>query len=477
MVSSERFSWRLPLLVALTINLSFGAVIAGLTFSLRKSLKREVLNRELEAIDAVVTMQVRAAPTPLKEFGDEDSSDDLFAAVLESSRLRGVLAVQLFDAQGKFRTSLPLGVTGSPGAKPPGMAVESGQRWAHFFPDGSLETLYGIDAESGKDYPPVPLMQIAVPLRAEDRRASPLGMAHFWIDGRPIAEEFARIDRGLAWQTGIAFLSSALTLTAVFFWAFAKVQQSNASLRLQGADLARANQELAFVAKTAAIGAISAHLVHEIKNPLSGLEYFVASESTKSTDPALAENWRLAAEATRRLRDLINQVVGVLRDESLPEARYKVTTTELIEMVENRLAKTIDRTGVRLVRPAGEPVDLSARAANLSALILTNIAGNAIEAAEKDTTVSLTFFATELDVTFVVSDAGPGLPPNVRDCLFQPITSTKPGGSGIGLALSRQLAQQAGGRLELKHTGETGTTFSLTVPRAVPLGVRSRLSE
>ena len=474
MASSEKHSWRLPVLVALTINLSFGLVIAGLTLSLRRTLRTQVLNREMEAIDAVVTIQLRTAPTPLKELGLKDSPDDLFAAVLESSRLRGVLAVQLYDAAGNFQTSLPLGIAERASVRAPDLTAGDNQRWARFFSDGSLEMVYGLNAETNKDASSVPLLEMAIPLKAVDHASTLLGTAQFWLDGRPVAEEFARIDRGLERQAGIAFFAGAVALTVMFFWAFAKLQESNTRLRLQGADLARANQELTFVAKTAAIGAVSAHLMHEIKSPLSGLESFVASEGNKSSDPALVENWHLAADATRRLRDLINQVIGVLRDESLPEANYKVTSAEVLEVVENRLAKTIDRTGVKLVRQTGESGELSARAANFSALILTNLAGNAFEAAAPGTIVDLSFSSTESEVTFRVSDSGPGLPTNVRDCLFQPVTSSKPSGSGIGLALSRQLAHQAGGRLELNRTDERGTVFELVIPRAIPAGIGSK---
>jgi C4-dicarboxylate-specific signal transduction histidine kinase len=66
-------------------------------------------------------------------------------------------------------------------------------------------------------------------------------------------------------------------------------------------------------------------------------------------------------------------------------------------------------------------------------------------------------------VEFLVEDGGAGLPEAVRGKLFQPCTSTKPGGSGLGLALSYQLAQQAGGRLELRRSDLQGTSFRLVL--------------
>ena len=64
---------------------------------------------------------------------------------------------------------------------------------------------------------------------------------------------------------------------------------------------------------------------------------------------------------------------------------------------------------------------------------------------------------------FLVEDFGRGLPPAVRARIFQPCASTKVGGSGLGLALSHQLAQRAGGRLDVVRSDELGTCFRLVL--------------
>jgi len=65
-----------------------------------------------------------------------------------------------------------------------------------------------------------------------------------------------------------------------------------------------------------------------------------------------------------------------------------------------------------------------------------------------------------------VIDNGPGVPPQILPRLFEPFATTKPAGSGtgLGLAVSRQLMRAAGGELRLMGTGATGTTFRLILP-------------
>ena len=72
------------------------------------------------------------------------------------------------------------------------------------------------------------------------------------------------------------------------------------------------------------------------------------------------------------------------------------------------------------------------------------------------------------EIQFLVEDDGPGLSEAVKANIFQPVRSTKAGGSGIGLALSHQLAVSLGGRLELEENSDrTGARFKLVIPIAV----------
>jgi signal transduction histidine kinase len=72
---------------------------------------------------------------------------------------------------------------------------------------------------------------------------------------------------------------------------------------------------------------------------------------------------------------------------------------------------------------------------------------------------------------FRVRDEGDGLPEAVRLHLFTPVVSTKAGGTGLGLALSRQLARGLGAELELAATGSDGTEFVLRLPVSSPAAV------
>jgi signal transduction histidine kinase len=160
---------------------------------------------------------------------------------------------------------------------------------------------------------------------------------------------------------------------------------------------------------------------------------------------------------------MVNDVVGVLRDEQ-SGAKFELTGAEIMEIALAKVQREAGERGVKIESQAGTGAAVSGRRANLATLVLRNLLQNAIEATPAAGVVRLSARATGgKGLEFLVEDGGAGLPEAVRGKLFQPCTSTKPGGSGLGLALSYQLAQQAGGRLELRRSDLQGTSFRLVL--------------
>lgn len=442
----------------------FGGLIAILTWRLRDRLRTEVLRREAEAIHSVALMQLGPADARLAQFGAEFAIDDLFAAVLESSRLRGVLAVQLFDATGRLREANPLApddVTATAWWAPALTRPE-----ARFVQAGSLEQVSPLLAVQASGQARVPLLDIVVPLQSEAAGGTRLGLARYWVDGQTVAAEFSRLDRGLAIQAGVAFVTGAALIGWLLAWAISQLTAANRRLQEQSADLARANEELDFAAKTGALGAISAHLIHGLKNPLAGIEGFVFETVLSSPDAIRGDACRTAIETTKRLRALVAEVTTVLKDEAGGAADYPVPIDEVVEAARTRAAPSAEQGGIELAAIAAPDVHITARVANLAGLVISNLAANAIEASPRGSTLSIAARRTKDQVEFLVRDTGPGIPVTVQKELFRPVRSTKRGGGGVGLAISLRLAKHAGGNLELVRSNAAGTEFRLTVPVA-----------
>jgi signal transduction histidine kinase len=312
---------------------------------------------------------------------------------------------------------------------------------------------------------PVALLEVNIPLR-EENEARLAGVAQFLMDGTSIARQYAELDRHLALQSGLAFVVSGGILAAGLALAFRRIQRANWLLAERTSNLLQANRELALAAKTSAVGAVTSHLIHGLKNPLTGLRSFVQD---KAGAPGNGEDgdWQLAVATTERMQDLINRVVRVLQEQPTA-ATYEVSFAELLDMLSRRLQPVAAAAGVRFeagVAPAGV---LSNQQTDLVLLIVENLVQNAIDATPAGKAVRLAVRAAGDEVVMEVEDEGPGLPPEVAARLFTPCASHKKGGIGIGLAISQQLAKHLGAELCLQRSSPNGCAFRLVLPRCGP---------
>jgi signal transduction histidine kinase len=314
---------------------------------------------------------------------------------------------------------------------------------------------------------PTALLFVEVPLRVENppRLA---GVIQFLMDGSTMAAEYAELDRNLVWKFSAAFLTGALILVAGLGLALRRVQQANQKLARRTHDLLQANRELALAARTSAVGAVTAHLIHGLKNPLSGLRQFVHSHPAAGGDT----EWQSALGTTQRMEELINRVVRVLQEQQTGVA-YEISISELLALLAAKAAPLAKANGIRFEMEARFDGNVSNREADLILLILENLVQNAVEATPAGREVKVTVTDVAGVIHFEVQDQGPGLPAGLESRLFLPCTSGKKDGGGIGLAISKQLAQSLGGRLELVANRAFGCTFRLAVLSS-PVDIKSQ---
>ena len=172
---------------------------------------------------------------------------------------------------------------------------------------------------------------------------------------------------------------------------------------------------------------------------------------------------------TQRMQLLINGVLRVL-EEQRTEANYEISLAELVEIISAKMLPVARGAGVHFYAQAKAEGLLGNREANLVILILENLIQNAFQATPEGKSVKLLVTSADGRIDCEVRDEGPGLAPEMRASLFAPCRSTKPGGSGIGLAISKQLAGQLGAVLELKSNSSTGCVFALSFPQTMAAG-------
>jgi hypothetical protein len=197
-------------------------------------------------------------------------------------------------------------------------------------------------------------------------------------------------------------------------------------------------------------------LVHELRSPVAALSAIAET---------LAEG-ELDTEARRTLVRLVVLACGgierIVADVSV--ASIRLDSVDPIRVVRDAVAAARLRgSSVELAVPEKAPF-VQADASRL-AQVLDNLIANAlVHGAPAPVSVSL-----EVDemVRFVVSDTGPGIPPDELERIFEPgvrLGPNRTGGAGLGLALSRAIAEGHGGALTAESSSGAGATFTVSLP-------------
>lgn len=444
--------------LALTVAV-FAAVVATVTWQLRAGLREQIFQREARTLAAVASMQLDNRAGELTGVRLEDAPGALLVAVLKTSQLRGVSGVRIFDGQGRLSDAWPFRWTETPPPAALWAQLARGEASGRWHEDESGESLLGL----AEPAPGTAALEAWVPLRRNEGGGL-LGVAQFVVEGGQLAADLEAHDVRLWTQAMLAWAVGSAVIVFAVGSTLRRLAAANRALQAQSEDLLRANRELVLAAKTSALGTVTAHLMHELKNPLAGLEILVAGQGGDGTGRSETGGELAAASAlTRRLRTMVNDVVGVLRDEQ-GGAAFELTAAEVAEIAAAKVRGEAAQRGVRFTASAPEGLLVSGRRGNLATLVLRNLLQNALEATPAGGAVVLTAGPSAAGgIAFEVSDTGTGLPEVVRNRLFEPCTSTKAGGTGVGLALSFQLAQQAGGTLELVRSDAGGTSFRLVL--------------
>lgn len=217
--------------------------------------------------------------------------------------------------------------------------------------------------------------------------------------------------------------------------------------------------------RTRLLAQLAAGLAHQLRNALTGARLSLQLHARRC--PGAAGD-RTLEVALRQLALTEEQVKGLLslgRVEDRPAVACDLS--RLLADVALLVGPACEHARVALVvGPADDPPRVTADGPGLRAAVL-NLALNAVEAAGPGGTVRLAAVAVaDADASAVeVRDTGPGPPAELADALFEPFSTGKPEGVGLGLALAHQVATRHGGTLAWSREHDE-TCFRLTLPRA-----------
>lgn len=224
-------------------------------------------------------------------------------------------------------------------------------------------------------------------------------------------------------------------------------------------------QRLQQAEKMAAIGELSTYLAHEIRNPIFSIGGFANSllRNSSLTD-GVREKARIIYEESRRLDAILSNLLNFARptEQTLAFFNPEPVARQTIElMTMGSGARGINVT----VDIAPNLPEIEGNPENLKQCLI-NLLKNAIEAMPEGGSLTLRAFYQNTFVQIDVLDTGGGIEPELHDQVFNPFYTTKKRGAGLGLAMTRKVIEDMGGKVLLSSQKGEGACVSLLLPVA-----------
>jgi PAS domain S-box-containing protein len=274
---------------------------------------------------------------------------------------------------------------------------------------------------------------------------------------------------------GAAFFEGSENEGVAFVLDLSERKRSEKELQRREKDLRKAQAELAYVSRVTTMGELAASIAHEVSQPIAAVITNGGSclrwlaqmeEDSENLDEArkalqrIIRDGKRAGDVIARIRTLFKKAETPKESLDLNEAIREVVDMTRSEMDKRRVRLRLD---LAIERPPilGDRVQLQQ--------VMVNLILNAIEAMSsaevhsRELVISTTIRA-EAEILVTVRDSGTGLQPGRMEQVFEPFQTTKPGGLGMGLSISRSIVENHGGRLWASPNDGPGATFQFTIP-------------
>ncbi len=294
---------------------------------------------------------------------------------------------------------------------------------------------------------------VVTPLQVESEAIGAL-IADNFITRRPISAADVQLLNALANQAALAIDRAR---------AYEEIQRRAEELEEAYEKLAAAQKEIIGAEKLASIGEVTAIVAHEIRNPLSTIGGFARSINRSPDNTThVQRNSSIIIEEVDRLERILQQLLGFVKP---PPS----------ELVLDRLEPLIDY-GVQMLENLDQAGDVEVHVHiedglpevfldhNQGQQVMVNLLRNALEAMPKGGTLEIGARRGEDVVELYVSDTGKGISEEHVTEIFDTFYSTKPSGTGLGLALAQRIVHQHGAALKVFSTEGEGSTFVIAFP-------------
>ncbi len=208
--------------------------------------------------------------------------------------------------------------------------------------------------------------------------------------------------------------------------------------------------------RLAALGQTVAEINHEIKNPLALIGGFAGQLLKKARDEKDRTKLELISSEVKRLEKLLGSLSTLYNPKKLN--LEKINVIDLLKTIYSLVEEECARKSIDLrLEIDSDKIIINGDREKLTQVML-NVIKNSVEAMEKGGHITIKVNRTSNTLEIFIQDAGPGMPKEVREKIFDPFYTTKKQGSGLGLAVSKRIIDDhAGGSFTVESKEGEGT--------------------
>lgn len=223
-------------------------------------------------------------------------------------------------------------------------------------------------------------------------------------------------------------------------------------------------KQLARAHRLATVGTMAAMVSHEFNNiltPMCNYARLASGGDEEMRNKAI----RHTLEGSARAAAICRALLGLTGTEA--QTPQKVSLAELLDETLDAMGRDFSKDGIRLVKKVPPRLTVTTRPAELKQVLLNLLlnARDAVMDKGRGQSISVSAGRSNGAVIIRVADTGVGIPPEIKKHIFEPFFTTRAGtGSGLGLAVCRQVVKSMKGRLTVRSQPGKGAVFTVSLP-------------
>lgn len=216
--------------------------------------------------------------------------------------------------------------------------------------------------------------------------------------------------------------------------------------------------------KQALLGSMLSTIVHDMRNPLSGITGFAQLILRKNQDEKVTRYCNIILETLTRIEKMNNELLLFVRGDTIELEKNHFDLRAFFDELLDSMMLSFEQRNIAISVEGENDISLQADRDRLYR-VFANILTNARDAIDKDGTIAISLSVDQTHALVEIGDSGPGIPGHVLDRIFEPFVSYgKKNGTGLGMAIAHSIVQRHGGEISVRSQLGNGTTFLVRLP-------------